>query len=857
MGRIGSTGIRSLLSLLVGMSLVVQTAGEARAQAFQWMEHFPVTHSMEGKPIKISVRLRGGRTPVYVRVYFRRLHDQNYRHVELRGSGDRYEGEIPAQFVKPPVVQYFVMALFPNQKVESLPELNPYGRPYQITIEESKVQQKMTPEPQKQALARSDTSQKAGVAEGLAGVEAGEYSTAAEIQILSPEPFDAVAAEELVIAAGFVAGAEGIDSASVRISLDGEDMTEMADISAFLVTLSPGMLAPGDHTVVVWARDVQGRPVEPASWTFTISGAAAGEAITEEKSYEGRVFAEIRQEKFTGEILDIKNLGANLDGQAGPFTYSGMFLVTSLEDPRFQPRNRFTLNLSSKFLDLGVGDTYPYFNELVMWGRRVRGITGALKFGLVNFQVAYGETNRLVKPLYAGADSLIERGSYRQNLLAGRLSFGSGENFQLGLLALKAKDDDSTLKIGEGTSTPRDNLVAGADLLLALDAHRFELKASAAFSLVTNDISQGPATKAEIDSTFQVDIPFDPAQLKNIIILNESTVPLDPLGLTSLAYQVNLNLNYFGHFFQAGFKQIGPEYNSFGLTYLRGNIRGFYINDRMAFFGNKVYTTIGFEKYTDNFGQEDDNPAIDLQTINFSVLYNPGPNFPSINISLKNYLRNNGVDRIFTEPTTFGRIDTTDIRELSLTRDLTVNLNYTFQAFNLKHDASLSVITSKLIDKYQDSRPTSSPSQDYVTAIQMLTLKTDFQRPLTTTLTYATNRNESTQGLSVINFDLFAGRADYRMFNNKLNLYGGVQFINAGGSQSEPSGRVLAKVDYNQLSLQMGLSFQPNNRHLFMFDFELIDYRDNGGTFDPASGTFTNNPSYKNSVFRLFYEFRL
>ncbi|MDQ7053696.1 MAG: hypothetical protein Q9P14_12670 [candidate division KSB1 bacterium] len=832
--------------LFACMGLLAETV---TAQRSQTMEHFPVTRAEAGRPVAISVRLQSSSMkPVYVRVYFRQMHEQSYRHVDLRGSMNTYSGRIPEKYVKPPAIQYFVVALYPNQKVVSLPELNPYGRPYEVIVEESAAppaEEPTTEAPAQPARPVIPDS----VQQAMAAIGASEV----QLIILSPEPGEVIRADEVVIAASFIGAEDGVDSTTIRITIDGQDMTHHAETSPFIVTMTPPRLLPGDHTVVIWAKDNNGQPLTPVSWTFAVADEGLSSSALDEKSYEGQVFAEYRQERFSGQSLDIKNLGGNIEGTAGPFAYRGLAYWTSLEDPLSQPRSRFSLMVESKMLDFGVGDVYPYFHELAMWGRRVRGFMGALKFGKVNFQVAYGQTVRAIDP-----DS-TQSGAYRQNLLAGRLSFGSGEKFQLGLMAVKGKDATTSVSDPNDlmTTTPKDNLVAGADLLLALDSHRFELKGSVAFSLTTNDITNGPATKALIDSTFNITLPLDPASLKNILVLNESTVPLDPLGMTSLAYQVALNLNYFGHYLQVGFKQIGPDYITFGHTYLRGNIRGLFASDRIGFFNNKVFATLGIEDYKDNFGQEDDNPALTLRTFNVGLAIYPGPYWPNINFSIRNYLRNNGVDSLLTSTLSPGTVDTTDSREKSLTQDVSLNVSYDFSMLNLRHTATLSVISSRLIDQYSSTRPTTYGPQDLVTTVQMLSLKSDFEQPLTTSLTLATNRNESTGGKSVIQFDLVTARADYRMLNDKLTVYGGLNYIKASGQQLSTTLTTLAVVNYTQTGILFGAMYQPNPHHNFMLDVELSNYNDKGKTLDATTGTLVPNQSYKNRVIRLYYEYIL
>jgi hypothetical protein len=391
------------------------------------LEHFPVTVAEEGKPVDIRVRVQSGLTPVYVRVYFRTLGEQNFRFADLRPSLNEYRGNIPAGVVQNPVMQYFVLALFSNQSIETLPALNPYGQPYEVIVNESQTRTPprtpIPPQTQRRAPQQSPRQ------------STSSSQTAAFI--LSPDPLAEVAEEEVVIAAGFNRGAAAVDLSTVRLEVDGRDYTSSAEISEFMVMLSPRRVTSGSHQVALTAKDTNGNLIPSLVWRFIVGAGNSDNEPAARKNYRGRVYTEFRQEKFSNRKLNANNLGGNLNGEFGAFTVDALTYITALEDARLQPRNRFSLNIRNKFIEFGVGDLYPYYNELVLWGRRIRGVSGALKLGFINFEYASGQTVRKISPVFApGTNTLTSFGTFEQKLNAGRLSFGRGNNFQLGLMAL-------------------------------------------------------------------------------------------------------------------------------------------------------------------------------------------------------------------------------------------------------------------------------------------------------------------------------------------------------------------------------------------------------------------------------------
>lgn len=863
--------------------------GEAAAKAAPQIEHVPITFGEQGRAIRLEADLFApGRTLVYLRLYYKRAGETSFRFVDLRRASRGYTGEIPGAFVQPPSVQYFLLALFSDQSIMSLPARNPFGQPFEILITASQVPPPAKTETPRSAVPASgtqpaappatepgappaapeppedispqlleklrqlegDMAQSDSGAQSLAAPALAETGAQTPILILSPEAMSTVGREEATIAASFDPAAQ-IAPSSVRVMLNGRDLTARAEVSEFLISLNPGVLKPGEYRVAIVARNMKGEKVSPANWRFRVSGEGAAEESEEQPRramVSGVAYADLHHEKFNGTSFDNNVLGGNLSGQSGRLSYDASVYLTSLEDPGFQPRHRFVVSAGLPWLNVTLGDATPFLNELVLWGRRVRGVQAGLKTGVINLDFVSGQTVRDVAPLIAGG-VLQQTGTFSQSLWAVRPSFG-GKSFQLGFILMRAQDDTNSIKVNTAGVTPRGNLVLGADLGLSFSRNRVQIKAAVAQSLVSNDISLPVLSKDTIDSLYNVDLPFDPENFKNLLVINESLAPLDPSGGTGLAYQIGAQVNLFTHFVNFGFKQIGSQYNSFGHTFLRNDIRGFYINDNFRMLRNRLFFTLGFERYRDHFNAIDGNPSTALNTVQFGFAVNWSPDWPSLNFNFRNHARNNDV----VDTTMAGAI-VVDRREDNRTRDFSVQLNQDFRAFNLMHTVSLGVTSSSRVDRFAGQR-LPVPASDVISNLTSITVRTRFDFPLISTIMFATNSNKAGGLQSPFKYNSLNAQAEYRFPRPQLRTYAGLRYVGASGSTGV-NNVINSIISYSQFGFQLGGGVLIARQHDVALDFGVLGHNDKGGpVIPPATAVATRNPSFTNAFVRAHYEFR-
>ncbi|MDZ7270675.1 MAG: hypothetical protein ONB17_03575 [candidate division KSB1 bacterium] len=786
----------------------LQAPARAQVDAQARLIHLPVTSAFAQEAIEIAVKLEGTTERVVeARVYFRRPEEQGYRYVEMREDVDQWVGLIPAAEVVAPRLQYFVTVVVGTELVLTYPDYNPYYEPLEVVITERPPQEKAKP---------------------------GRGYSSLELMVLSPEPDSRLGEQEVVVAFSLKGDPAEIDSATYRLMVDGKDVTRNAEVSAAVVTLVPKRLSPGRHTAELTARDRAGKPLRPASVNFVVVAGAKG---TRESNFTGRVYADARYEDVTNIAEETYQVGGTLAGQYGALRYGANVFTTSRERSDAQPRNRYSARLELPWIGVHLGDVNPRFNDLVLWGKRVRGLYGYLHTGVINLDLVYGETYRAVEGL---GDSLgIRRfGTYRQMLYGVRPSIGKPNRFLLALNFLKVKDDTSSILWGP---SPRDNVVVGPDLFVALDRRRIELQAAAALSMTTMNTSTGAFSKAKIDSVFDTEIPIDPKQLEKLLIINDSTTPLDPRHLSSLAYTVTLRLNYFGNLIRVGYKSIGSEFYSLGNTFLRRDIRGWYASDRVRLFRNQLFCTVGLEHYQDNFSQDDGQPALDLTTTNLGLSFFPGRGLPRLTVDYRRRLRDNGVDSLYTTP-----VDTFATGENSLTSDYMVQLAHDFALFDLQHTLSFNWISSNRSDRLSSSQAIGSTAGELNTALRMLSLRTRFAVPLVTTVNYAWNENRALGGSNQFSFKMLDLGAEYKLLGEALTVHAGIRRIAAHGLVGSDG-----TIKYNKNSYLLGAVFRPLSSWFMYADLSYINFIDRGFNADGSA-----RPSYDDLWARVRVEKR-
>lgn len=827
--------------------------------------HFPVMSANSNEDIQIKVTTDGLEERYLCYLYYRKSSEESYQHIEMEPDIDGWQAVIPADVVRGPEVEYFVSAVTSTNHIITSPVRNPYFSPYKV-----KVNQSDTPgEPVSSTLTQAEQNQADDFSLARDNNPA-ENPESNDFLILSPETDQILLPDEVVFAASFISLPAAIDWKSLKVYLNKKSITRNVEKTQGIISYMPKKLKPGRYNIKLVYRNKAGKlqPVVARRFSVADHNRKISEVAEIEKPYslKGNIFTDLKYEEMNGEKLETNIIGGNILGRYQSFRFQSKLYFTSRESNTSQPRNRYLIGFENKWLGVKFGDTNPRFHELMLWGSRVRGIEAFIKTGFFNLEFVTGETRRAVKGIsyadfvinpatgdtiyynpnsvpadtvndgntseykfkppgyeYLTAETVSQYGTYQRILTGIRSSFGSGKNFQLGFNLVKTKDQVSSIDQG---FLPKDNLVVGSDLLIAFDNHRIEFSTSVAFSLLTEDISNGSYSKAQIDSTFDTEIPFDPSSFDKYLILNASTNPLDPTGMSSLAYKARLRLNYFNNALEFQYKSIGPEYHSLGNTFLKNDIQGFAILDRFRLLRNRLILNLEYSQFQDGFFASE-TPATDLVTFNFGATIFLPQKFPRLTFSYRTHNRNNGVT---TEP----NANQYDSRIKNSTNDLSLMMGYDLQTLSMKHSLNLSLISSKRIDGFDRT------IYDIETDMKMFSLNTRYAQPFRTTISFATNANLAGGGTNTFEYNMLDLRGEYFVANEKFRCFGGLKNIQAKNVVESVS-----SIDYTRKYLQVGIAAKFRQRHSATFSGYLISYSDN------QSNNFTDK------IFQIRYDFRL
>jgi hypothetical protein len=724
-----------LTSLLV-LTALAPVAGVA--QVSTKVASISPTASEPDIPVVLTVNLLHGETIERVFLVYRPFGESQYTTVEMDLVGDVAAAKLPPKVVQPPGIEYYVVLGNRNGVLETYPlseTADPFRNPPEKTL--------------RLPIREAD-------------------DTSPEVVFLSPEPMASVPASDLVISFSLLRADSSVVARATRVTLDGVDVTNdilfSGDVAVYVPENTGRRVAPGRHRVTVRLYDRDGHLHKIQGLTFIVPGPGPqrmAEISDDNFKYNATVNLESRHESVDQQGKWFNRAGYRFTGKLASWKFLSNAFVTSEESGTRQPQNRFYVGVESPWLRAGYGDHYPSgFPDLIMSGKRVRGVHSSLLLGAFNVEMTLGRTVRSIEgtllktipdsllsteqandrsaaygPYAPGLWGKYQYGTFARDLFAIRPSFGSGERFEIGFTWLKSKDDISSIHYGY---SPEENLVVGADLVSRFDANRIELTGEAAFSAHNSNISGGSISDQRIADLFQAKDTSTVKEvrdlLSNFITVNENLRPLSLKRFPTAAYDVALRLNYFNNVFKVSYIFRGNDYMSFGQTFMRKDIRGFNFMDRIRLLSNRIFATLGYERLQDNT----DSTKVATTTYsnyNAAVSYVPGPEAPTVTVGYTRYVNDNGLPLVATS-------SSDSLKALLAVSDATnrffVQSTYDF-SMGARHTASLSLSTSNRSDA-------TSRKLDVQNFALSLGLNTRFSIPLQTGLDVSMNFNKLPSG---------------------------------------------------------------------------------------------------------------
>ena len=746
-----------LRCLLPAIVLAVLFAHDLEAQVATRVASVTPDEAAPGIPLAVTVELTQAADLEGIILLYRAFGESEFRRIEMDLRGTRAVATIPAAAILPPFVEIYLVLRDRAGKLEVYPFSD-------------------SPDP----LANPPLNTKR--------VSVREEEGEPQAVFLSPEPSSILVPDEVLISVSLFRADSTVVRNAARLLFDGVDVTDKAVFAGDLILFVPANagidLLPGAHSASVRLIDSSGRVLSSPTVSFTVrSGVATltAETPTTEFRYGGSLLLESRYED-TGEESELRTRASlSLRGSTGELKLRSNLFLTSEEKSSRQPQNRYFLGAELPWIRVGVGDAYPEFPDLILSGKRVRGVNASLLLGAFNVDVAYGSVTRSVEGTERSrfpVDSLFSEqlrdpgaaygpvpgnpalwgkyayGTYERTLFAVRPSFGSGEQAQLGFTWLSGKDDLGSIRFG---IRPQENVVLGTDVVARFDNRRIELAAQAAFSAFNSDISSGNFTDAHIDSVY----PDDATDIKNLrniiepfITVNDNLRPLSLKNAATVAGQASLSLTYFDNTLKITGLYRGNDYASFGQSYLRTDIGGFNILDRIRLFRNQVYATLGFEQLQDNRSKTK-IATTTFTNMNAAVTLALHDDVPGFTLGYSRFANDNEL-----------HLDSSAAVN-DITNRFSLTSNYSF-LLGVRHTAMLGISSSRRDDR-------SLRAQD-VHSLQLgLSLGSRFAFPLQTEVSIAVNLNDlpgaAPGSLESFDYTTLSFHGRYEILRNELDVF--------------------------------------------------------------------------------------
>ena len=793
----------------------------ADAQVIPIVSKINTPEAVQGQPASISAELSQNQGISRVLLLYRPFGESEFRDIEMLLTGRTATATIPAAAVTPPYIEYFIRVEMIAQGTETYPIQNPELNPLKLFIKEA------NPKDQ-------------------------------EVRILSPEAGQTLTAEDLGIAVSLFYASDAVDRAATHLYLDGVDVTAQAVFSDDMILYSPANfnrpLNLGTHFLRVELRDTTGKVYHTVEESFNLSTSTAIQAAAEEFQLRADGRAELRNESLVAATTNYARGELRLRSTYKGMNFGGTLYLDNQDKPDRQPQNRFSIFGETSFLRLQGGDSYPTFPSLLMSGKRIRGFSGNLALGFFNLDVTAGQGSRSIEgtvdstvavsseviPSLPNNTKLVQdtiysyfsQGTYARNFLVVRPSFGSGENFQLGLTYMRAKDDVGSIQYG---ITPQDNVVAGTDLLIAFDDQRVKLTGQASIGLINKDISEGGFTDADYDSLEAQNEDLGKALKKirpiaeKLITVNSNLFPTNPVssGLPGVAFESMFSLNYLGNFLQAGFYRRGAAYISLGNEYLQTDVQGFVVSDRIRMFENRAFLSVSYEQKHDNTANTKPE-TITFSNLNTSLTVLP-VGFPGFTIGYGRY----GLlsDRLVGAPNVPDSLVTVQKKSVDdATNRFFIGSNYDFDAL-----ARQSLALNFSIALRNDN---SFYNRDQNNLYFQASLTTTYSIPMQTTVGVLVSQNTTQSQLftpagadsilqkSDFSYTTLTAGVQYRLFRDDLRL----AFVVA------PSFGAIERT-----SVQVGIDYALSDRHSLEF---LFNYMQNAGYRDDSIAGLTYRFSF-------------
>ncbi len=402
------------LSLLTFLTFFAGMSGPDTCDAAETIEILsPARRVFAGQPLLFELSIRGIPRVGQAVVLYRPLGIRRYRKIVLRNrSGGVYGGSLKAQKVIPPGLEYFVLVTDQAGRVYTVPAENAEERPIRLDI----------------AL----------------------DETPPEVTGCTPENGETVESVTGGIRVRYMDRESGVDPDSIRVLLDGTDITSLCRIGATSLQYTPiRAVAAGPHTLTLTMADRFGNRIRPYSARFTcrVPGGKTNSSAILLVDAEGRtkILHGADNDEPVWDLQSSAGIDGTLDRGGFHHEFGGEGWYTQ-GDRRTVPDDPFTLsrihyemqyrNMVAAFGDVTVTGTDMTGSRILRRGSRTSVHVGRLS----------GEAFLLNSHQNTGFNDIIGGFDHRQRLVGGWLEnrFLHGDALNLRATYISGRNEDPT-----------------------------------------------------------------------------------------------------------------------------------------------------------------------------------------------------------------------------------------------------------------------------------------------------------------------------------------------------------------------------------------------------------------------------
>jgi hypothetical protein len=857
--------------------------------------HIQIEDNAPGEPLRFKAIITDDGAVKEALLYFRTPGKTIFDFVPFFTEYEFYIAEIPAEFLEAKIIEYYISVTDNEGETRTSPEIDPENTPYRYSI---------TP------LGKNQPT---------------------SIILLSPEPGSEVPKGPELIVISVFDPEDDTDLKSLRLMVDGRDVTVKAQITRDLITYLPTReLTLGKHSIEISAKDAAGNITPKQTFEFTVAEFKKPEIS---KTKWGLNFSEeTRYDKFEGKEQPTNRPIDHNKPRLTGFADWGWLKVESelfynyyLDDAartdaqHRQTLDRYRLKLTTRPLTLTFGDANPRFSELTIKGTRVRGVTGDLKLGFFGLSAFVGESRNKVEPYSISAgdsvlvDSIVtstdtvyiyqkETGSptYKREAFGVRTTINFADNpegavnsAKLGFNYLRFKadlsdsasfysdlvdiggyqyaemdsiemrfyllslvppiDPDSpeaepyweqwasqTQSVANKLGSPKDNIVFSTTLDFRLFKRTF-LSFETALSVLNDDMY---GDRSMIDSLIAdqeagEDISASDQQILDLdtymgdyfnFEVNDALIhTFTPVGIIKPVLFADLRtpLPLIPTNLQLQYRRIPETYSSLGNPSIQTDISAIKADTRTNLYRNIFTMNVGGETKWDNLYY-----AKQVTTTNNTAIVGGGlmfPRWPMLNLSYR-YNTREGIGKSAGQDSTFTDNNTSTI---------TASVGYQFKKKKWQGNINL----NSMLMTYSDNK---NSSYDFDNNSYIFSLNLTPPLPINLDLGYGLSIN-APKIASETNFTLINGQLSFFMYENRLTLYTGGDYLTGEKNDDDPDPAVTNGIDNQKISGKVGAKWKISKRMTTALELERIQMKDN----------IDNEESYDENRARFRFEWGL